>query len=124
MVFGRPIAKAIDHHVARHRMIAVQRVAATGEVVVITFRREHVVGLIVDAAKRNHRPAMIAFSRVVEHDIQNYFDTVPVQFLDGCLQLVDLHPEPAGRSIPGFRGKKCDGAVAPIIQAGALPFPG
>ena len=97
-------------------MIAIQRIAASGKVVVVPFRRQHVIVLVVDAAKRDHRPTMITLGGVVEHDIQDDLNTRPVQLLDQVLDLVHLHAEAARRGITRFGSKEAQRAVAPVVQ--------
>ena len=46
----RPVAQAVEHHVAHDRVVAVERVAGAAEVVVVALRGQHVVGRVVDAA--------------------------------------------------------------------------
>ena len=61
------------------------------EVVVVALRRQHVIGLVVDAAEGDVRPALVALGGVVEDHVEDDLDAVAVQLLDQGLQLVDLH---------------------------------
>ncbi len=63
VVVGRPVAQAVEHQVAHDRVVAVQRVAGAAEVVVVALRREHVVGLVVDAPEGDVRAALVALRR-------------------------------------------------------------
>ncbi len=62
-------------------MIAIERIPATGKVVVVALRRQHVVVPIVDAAERDRRPPVITFGRVVQHDVQDDLDSRPCSSL-------------------------------------------
>ena len=55
MVFGRPVAQAVQHHIAHDGIVAVHGIAAAAEVLVTAVRLQHVVGLVVQAAKRERR---------------------------------------------------------------------
>ena len=52
------------------------------EVEVVALRREHVVGLVVDAAERDGRALFVALGGVVEDDVEDDLDAVLVQLLD------------------------------------------
>ena len=59
---------------------------------------------------------LVALGGVVEHDVEDDLDAVPVQLLDQRLQLVDLHAELAGGGVAGLGREEADGAVAPVVQ--------
>ena len=105
-----PVPQAVEHQLPHDRVVAVERVAAAAEVVVVAFRREHVVRRVVEPAERDRRAAFVAFGRVVEHDVEHHLDAVLVQLLDQRLELVDLHAElrRSRRSRPwGRRSRPC-----------------
>ena len=55
--------------------------------------RQHVVGLVVDAAIGDVGPVLVAFCSVVEDDIEDDFDAVGMEPFDKVFQLIDLHTE-------------------------------
>ena len=89
--FGRPIAERIHHHLERTRMAHVQRVAATGDVNVITWviLLEPVVSGVVDAAEGQHRAVLVAFRRVVVDDVEDHLEARLVQRFDHRLEFAD-----------------------------------
>ena len=48
MISDGPIAQAVQDQVPNHRMIAVERIAAAAEIVILSIRREHVIYIVVD----------------------------------------------------------------------------
>ena len=114
MVFRGPVAQTVEDQGDVPGVVAVQRVAAAGEVVIIAIRRQQVVGLIVDTPERDSGH-FVAFRGVVEHHVENDLDPGAMQFLDRRLEFVDLHAERSGDSEAGLRRKEIDGAVAPVI---------
>ena len=116
MILRRPVAQAVQHHVAHDRVVAVQRVAGAAEVEVVALRRQHVVGLVVDALEGDVRALLVAFGRVVEDHIQDDLDAVAMQLLHQRLELVHLHAELAGRRVTGLGRKEADRAVAPVVE--------
>ena len=115
VIFGRPVAQAIEHKIAHHRVVAVQGIARTAEIEVIPLRGEHVVGPVVQALERQGGSVLIALGGVVEHHIENHLDAGTVQLLDQLLELIDLHPEAPGCGIGGLGCEETDGAVAPEV---------
>ena len=71
-------------------MIGGKGVAASAVVAVISpilFKR--VVSEVVQSLKRNSGSGMVSFGRMVEYDIQNYFDACFMQSLDHIAKFVD-----------------------------------
>ena len=96
-------------------MVAIQRVAGSRKVVIITFGREHIIRFVVDSFERNGWSAVIAFGSVVENDVQQNFDALPVKFLDQCFKFVNLHTVFTGCGVTRFRREEIKGAVTPVI---------
>ncbi len=61
-------------------------------------------------------PRSLPFGGVVEDDVEEDLDAVPVQLLDQGLQLIDLHAELARGGVAGLGGEEAEGAVAPVVQ--------
>ena len=51
-------------------MVTVQRIAAAAEVVVKTFRGQHVIDIVVKTLKGEKWTVFIALGRMVEHHVQ------------------------------------------------------
>ena len=89
MHFLHPVAETIHDHAAYGRMIGVECVPGTTVVGVaraILFK--DVVNAVIDPAKTDSRPIVVAFGRVIEYDIENDFDSRPVQSFDHVAKLV------------------------------------
>src|SRR5678815_2503689 len=85
-----PIAKAVHYHPPDDRMIGVEGVSSAAVIGVtraILFK--NVIGTVVQAAKTQGWPVLIAFGCVVEDNVENDFDTRPVQRLDHIPELVE-----------------------------------
>ena len=85
-----PVAETIHDHAAYGGMIGVERVPGTTVVGVaraILFK--DVVSAVIDSAKTDSGPSVVAFGRVIEYDIENDFDSRPVQSFDHVAKLVD-----------------------------------
>jgi len=89
MHFLDPVAETIDDKASYDGVIRVERVATAGVVgVARAAGLEDVVGRVVDAAKAEGRPGVIAFRRVVEDDVKNDFNTGTVQRLDHVAEFI------------------------------------
>ena len=102
VVFGRPVAEAIEDKIADHRMVAIQGVSAATEIQVGAVRCEKVIGFVVQSAERNDWPGGVSFRRVVEDDVENHLDPGRVKRLDQFLELVDLLTVPAAGGKTGL----------------------
>ena len=119
MVFGRPVAQAIEHEIAHHRMVAVERVAAPAEVAVVTVRREQVVGLVVQPAEGNGRAPLVALRGVVEDHVEDHLNTLGMAGLDQVFEFVHLAPLHSARRIARLGCMESHRAVSPVV---AKPF--
>ena len=77
-----PVMQAVDDPLHNIRMIKPQRIAAASHVVVFTLRGKPVVASIIDTTLAQGWAEHIQFSAVVEHHIQNHFDTRFMQRFD------------------------------------------
>ncbi len=96
-------------------MIAVQRVPAAAEIVIIPVRRQDIIDVIVDAFERETGAVVIPLRRVVEHHIQDDLDSVLLQFIDQLLQLVPLVIVLHYGGIARVGGKEADRVVSPVV---------
>ena len=100
---------------AHDRVVAVDRVAAAGEVEVAPVRAEHVIELVVEAAEGIGPAAVVAFAGVVEDDVEDDLDAGRVEGPDHLAELVDLAVLGAGGGVGGLGGGEGDAVVAPEI---------
>ncbi len=114
---GRPGAQRVHHQPERLRMASVQRIAGAGvvEVVAGTVLGKAVVGGIVDAAKAEGGPELIAFGGVVVDHVEDDLEPGHVQRLHHLLELHDVRPRFLAGAVTGVGGKVGDGVVAPVI---------
>ena len=116
MVVGDPVAEAVQNDRLHHGMIAVERVAAAAEVVVVSVRRQHVVDVVVETLEGDHGSVLVAFCRVIENDIEEALDPVPVQFADQFLQLIAVLGRFVAHRVAGVRREEADRIVSPVIE--------
>ena len=76
-----------------------------------------VIGGIVDAAKRQRRPQVIAFRGVVVDHVEDHLDTRLVKTFDHGLELADVI---VGGRVAALRCKETDGVVTPVVAQPAL----
>ena len=70
-----PVAETIHDHPPHDGMIGVERVAGAAVVRVAgAIRVENVVRRVVQSAEAQGRPAVVPFSGVVEHDVEDDLD--------------------------------------------------
>ena len=107
-----PVPERIHDHLQHARVLQVQRVAGAGDVLVIaTILLQSVVGQVIDAAERQRRAEVAAFTGMVVDNIEDHFDPGVVQPLDRRLELGDR----SRHQKPGIRREKRDRIVAPVI---------
>ena len=116
VVFGGPVAQAIEDEVADHGVVAVEGVAATAEVEVIAVGCEEVVGLVVEAAEGNDGAGRVALGGVVEDNIEDDLDTGGVERFDQIFEFVDLLAVLTAGGEAGFGGAEGERAVAPVVD--------
>ena len=87
-----PVAQAVHDQLQHVRVPHVQGVAGAGVVHVVAAVVGHqpVVGGVVDALERQHRPEVIAFGGVVVDHVENHLDAGVVQRLHQVLELLHL----------------------------------
>src|SRR5262249_58752294 len=69
-----PETKTGEDLISDNGMIAVDRVAAAGEVEVLAVRAEHVINLIVQPAEGIGAAAVVPLAGMIEDDIENDLD--------------------------------------------------
>ena len=95
-------------------MLHVERVAAAGVIHVVAriVVHETVVRRVVDAAKAQRRPEVIALRRVVVDDVEDHFEAGGMQRLHHRLELAF---GARGRRVVLMRGEVADRVVAPEV---------
>src|ERR1700752_2107116 len=95
-----PIAKTVHNHSANDRMISIERISSSAVVgVTRPVLLQEIVGAVVDAAKTQCRPMVVAFRRVIEHDVQNDLNACSMQALDHIAKLIHGAKRVAPRTI-------------------------
>ena len=61
------------------------------------------------------RPSFVSLGRVSEEHIEDNLDACPMEGLDHFLELQRLLTYPSRTALGGFRRRKGDGIVAPVI---------
>src|SRR5215467_1234153 len=98
-------------------MITVERVSATREVHVVLQIpwHEKVMGPVIDAPERESWPLVIAFLRMIEHHVQNYFDAGPVQRLHHIAEFPQVAAFRRTHTIRRLWSEESHRAVTPVV---------
>ncbi len=117
-----PVPQAVHDQLQDPRIAHVERIAAAGEVHVVPriLGREPVVRGVVDAAKRQRGPQVVALGRVVVDHVQNHLDAGRVQVADHGLELADHFAGRVDRGIPRRRREEAQRVVAPVVHQPTL----
>src|SRR6516165_6218088 len=112
-----PVAQAFDDQLLRDRMVAVECVSATREVHVILQIpwHEEVMSAVIDAAERESWPLLIPFVGVIEHNVQNYFDSGPMQGLYHIAKFPQVATAFRADTKSRLRGEVANRAIPPVI---------
>ena len=117
MHLGDPVAQGIDNQIAYHRMVAVDRVAATGVVGVLTgLRVDDVINTVVQPTHGDGSTLFIALTGVVEHHVEDHFDTGFMQRLDHRLEFANLRTGPLVDGVGSLGGEEAQWVVAPEVM--------
>ena len=118
MVVVHPVPQAEKDQLANDRMVAVDRVAAAGVVLVGRATvAEHVVDAVFQPLEGERGAEVVALSGVVEDHVENHLDPGGVQRPHHLLELPNLAAWlGAGRVTPMGR-EKGDRIVAPVVAA-------
>ena len=81
-VIDDPVSQAVKNQLPDDRVVAVQRIAAAAEVVVKTFRGQHVIDIVVKTLKREKWTVFIALGRMVEHHVQIDLNPMGIEQMD------------------------------------------
>ncbi len=119
-VGSHPIPQTVNDKLAHGGMIAVDRVPASAEIIVVSVRRQNVIDVIVDSLKREDRSVLVSLGGMVKHHIENDLDSVLFQFADQIFELLSLMVVLNHGRIAGVRRKEANGIIPPVIVK-ALP---
>ena len=98
------------------RMVAVERVAAAAEIIIPAIRCEHVIDIIIKSLEGKERAVFITFAGMIEHYVQNNFNTVIMKLLDQTLKFIPLVIIFVAVGIYRIGCKKAGGIVAPAFK--------
>ena len=117
-----PVPQAVHDELEHLRALHVQGVAATGEISVVAraVRDEPVIRRVVDPLERQRRSEMIAFSRMVVHDVEDHFETGGVQRAHHALELAHGAGWRSRRREPPLRREVAEAVVAPVVRQSFL----
>ena len=90
MVCCGPVPQTVQDEILHHRVIAVDRIAAAAEVIVVSLRRQHVIDVIVKALEGNHGTVTVSLCRVVKHHVQDALDAALMKLPDEFFQFMAL----------------------------------
>ena len=62
-------------------MVAVQRISTSAEIIIVSVGCQKVINIVIKTFKREKRTVFISFCRMVEYDVQIYFNSVLVKDL-------------------------------------------
>ena len=108
-----PIFQACIRKMRHRRMAEVERVTATGPVVVITILSDPIIATVINSAHGERRTVEIAFRAVVQHHVQNHFDTRRMKRLHRIAKLIPRLVRVDG--IARVERKHCQRVVAPVV---------
>ena len=116
VVVQHPVPQAKEDQLADDRVVAVHRVAATRVVAIRAAAVfEHVIDAVLQALEAERRAVLVAFGRVVEHDVENHLDAGLVQCADHLLELDDLRARLCAGGVTAVRREKSQRIVAPVV---------
>ena len=115
-VFDDPVAQAVQDHLLDYGMIAVQRIPAPAEIIIVPVRGEHIVDIVVKTFEGKARAQLIALGGVVEYDIQDHFDPVVMELFDHVFELQPFPVILQGGAVACVRSEEADRVVSPVIQ--------
>ena len=84
-IVDSPVAQTLQNIHPDHRVVAVQCIAASTEIIIISVWSQHIAELVVKAFEGEDRSVFIPFGSVVKDNIQDDLNTIFVQLLDHFL---------------------------------------
>ena len=118
MALIHPKAQTLARPLHHAGVAKIERITAPGPVVIIAILPYPIIATVVDSAQGDGGPFEIDFRTMVEHDIQNHFDTGGVQRLNRIAKLIQGARRVAG--IARIQREPGQRVVAPVV---AQPHP-
>ena len=112
VVFGDPVAQAVQHPLHDFGVGEVEGVAAAGVVDIVAVVVEPVVVAVVDAALAEEGAVDVLFGAVVVHDVEDDFDARAVQGFDEVFEVV-------GAAVARVRHVVGEDVVTPVVAQAA-----
>ena len=98
-------------------MVAIEGVAAAGEVVVeLRLGREHIIDVVIQPLEADRRAEVVPFSGVVEDHVEDDLDPLSMQRADEHLELVHLLAELAVVTVMRLRREEGDRVITPGVR--------
>src|SRR5205085_1214511 len=115
MRLARPIPQTVGHHLDHPHVVEVERIAGAGVVYVIArvVGQQAVVRGVIDTLERQGRAELVAFSGVIVHHIEYYFEAGLMKASHHLLELAQRLL--ALMSIPWIRCEKPNCIVPPVL---------
>ena len=70
MICGNPVPQAVQYHILDQGMITVKSITASGKIIIMPVRSEHVIDIVVYSLEGKSMSVLVAFRGVIEHHIQ------------------------------------------------------
>ena len=112
VVFGDPVAQAVQHPLHDFGVGEVEGVAAAGVVDIVAVVVKPVVVAVVDAALAEEGAVDVLFGAVVVDDVEDDFDAGAVQGFDEVFEVV-------GAAVAFVRHVVGEDVVAPVVAQAA-----
>ena len=116
MIFNSPVPQTLYDHLLYYRMIAIQRVTTSTEVIIPASRRQHIINPVIKSFKRKEWSFFISFCRMIKDYIQNHLNAIGIQFPNQRLKFITFPIELFLCRITGVRCKKTHRIISPVIQ--------
>ncbi|MMZ66476.1 hypothetical protein D1872_289760 [compost metagenome] len=108
-----PVFQARVRILRHRRMTEIEGVTAAGPVVIIAIFPDPIIATVIDSAQGERRPVEIQLRTVVQHHVQNHFNTRLMQRFYGITKFV---PRSLGmRGVARIKGKHRQRVIAPVI---------
>ena len=113
MALIHPKAQTLARPLHHAGVAKIERITAPGPVVIIAIPPYPIIATVVDSAQGDGGPFEIDFRTMVEHDIQNHFDTGGVQRLNRIAKLIQGAIRVAG--VARIQREPRQRVVAPVV---------
>src|SRR6185369_7140183 len=103
--------------VAHHGVACVDRIAGTRIVFVVTLVfREGIEDGVVDSAKAQRGSELISLRRMIEHDVQNHFDSRFMESVNHFLELQRLLTYADSTAVGSLRCEENHWVISPVVS--------